>query len=140
MSPTTVRSIQRTERWTLTLVGRLYKVKLRPQNSPQKFSDKFRQFSTAASGRHNNNAQHRALGGALTPRAAPRATRRRIIFSGKNLRVETYFPSTGMLLLFAASLSNSSGVNIRLAVNVIPPVLPARAIAPSLSPPTTVTS
>ena len=30
----TVRSIHRTERWTLTIVGRLYKVKLRPQNSP----------------------------------------------------------------------------------------------------------
>jgi hypothetical protein len=29
----TVRSIYRTERWTLTIVGRLYKVELRPQNS-----------------------------------------------------------------------------------------------------------
>jgi hypothetical protein len=29
----TVRSIHRTERWLLTIVGRLYKVKLRPQNS-----------------------------------------------------------------------------------------------------------
>ena len=45
---------------------------------------------------------------------------------GKNLQAETYFPGTGILLLFAASLSNSSGVNILLAVNVIPAVLPAR--------------
>jgi hypothetical protein len=29
----TVRSVHRTERWTLTIVGRLYKVKLRHQNS-----------------------------------------------------------------------------------------------------------
>jgi hypothetical protein len=34
----TVRSIHRTERWTLTIVGRLYKVKLRPQNSPRAMS------------------------------------------------------------------------------------------------------
>jgi hypothetical protein len=54
------------------------------------------------------------------------------LIAEKDLRVETYFPGTGMPLLFSATLSNSSGVNIRLAVNVIPAVLPARAIAPRM--------
>jgi hypothetical protein len=42
-----------------------------------------------------------------------------------------------MPLLFSVNLSDSSGVNTRLAVNVMPTVLPARTIAPRVSPPPT---